>query len=157
MDEHERRQQAIHLYDRFTHDGLERRAFMTEMSRIAGGAAAANLLIGSIAASPAAAAVVPDDDKRLSTATIKLLDGKYSAYTAQPKSGRARSTVMVIHENRGLNAHIQDITRRLALAGHYAVAPDYLSPSGGTPQTKTPPAPQSASSTSALRRPPARR
>ena len=61
------RQQAIELYDRFTHEGMERRDFFAAMTRIAGGAAAANLLIGSIAASPAAAAIVPADDKRLRT------------------------------------------------------------------------------------------
>jgi len=132
MDETGRRK-AIALYDRFTHEGLERRQFMAEMTRLAGGAAAANLLIGSIAASPAAAAVVAEDDKRLTTSTRRFLGGSYAAYVAEPRSGAARSTVMVIHENRGLNAHIKDIARRLALAGHMAVAPDFLSPSGGTP------------------------
>jgi carboxymethylenebutenolidase len=128
------RQQAIELYDRFTHEGIERREFMNEMSRIAGGAAAASALIGSIAASPAAAAVVPENDKRLRTSTVRLLGNRYSAYVAEPRApARRRSTVLVIHENRGLNAHIKDIARRLALAGHYAVAPDMLSPSGGTP------------------------
>ena len=133
MDE-KLRQSAIELYDRFTHEGLERRQFMTEMTRIAGGAAAANLLIGSIAASPAAAAIVPEDDKRLRTSMQNLLGGSYSAYVAEPRvSAQRRSTVLVIHENRGLNAHIKDVARRLALAGFYAVAPDMLSPSGGTP------------------------
>lgn len=132
MDETQR-QQAIELYDRFTHEGLERRAFMTEMSRIAGGAAAATALIGSIAASPAAAAIVAESDRRLRTSTMRLLGGSYSAYVAEPRARRARSTVLVIHENRGLTGHIKDITRRLALAGHYAVAPDFLSPAGGTP------------------------
>ena len=61
------RQQAIALYDRFTHEGMERRAFMTRMVSLAGSAAAAELLIGAIAASPAAAAIVPADDKRLTT------------------------------------------------------------------------------------------
>ena len=61
------RQQAIALYDRFTHEGMERRTFMTRMVALAGSAAAAELLIASIAASPAAAAIVPADDKRLTT------------------------------------------------------------------------------------------
>ena len=130
------RQQAIELYDRFTHEGMERRDFMAAMTRVAGGAAAASALIGSIAASPAAAAIVPEGDKRLKTSTIRLLDNRYSAYVAEPRAGRARSTVLLIHENRGLNAHIKDIARRLALAGHYAVAPDFLSPSGGTPSNE---------------------
>ena len=130
------RQQAIDLYDRFTHEGMERRDFMAQMSRLAGGAAAASALIGTIAASPAAAAIVADNDRRLRTSTIKLLGGRYSAYVAEPRARRARSTVLVIHENRGLNAHIKDIARRLALAGHYAVAPDFLSVSGGTPENE---------------------
>ena len=76
MNEQDRRRQAIELYDRFTHEGMERRDFMAAMSRIAGGAAAATALIGSIAASPAAAAIVPERDRRLRTSTINLLDGR---------------------------------------------------------------------------------
>jgi carboxymethylenebutenolidase len=126
------RQQAIALYDRFTHEGLERRTFMTRMVKLAGSAAAAELLIAGIAASPAAAAIVPEDDPRLTIATRKLVDG-YQAYVAEPRTGSLRSTVMVIHENRGLNNHIRDIARRLGIAGYRAVAPDFLSLTGGTP------------------------
>jgi carboxymethylenebutenolidase len=133
MDE-QTRQQAIELYDRFTHEGMERRDFFAAMTRLAGGAAAAQLLIGSIAASPAAATVVPANDKRLRTATVPLLGKAYHAYLAEPARGSAkRGTIIVIHENRGLNEHIRDVARRLALAGYRAVAPDFLSPSGGTP------------------------
>lgn len=131
------RQQAIELYDRFTHEGMERRDFFAAMTRIAGGAAAANLLIGSIAASPAAAAVVAPDDKRLRTANVTLLAGSatpYKAYVAEPRASRARrASVIVVHENRGLNEHMRDVARRLALGGFHAVAVDFLSPSGGTP------------------------
>ena len=135
MDDQLRRE-AIALYDRFTHEGMERRDFFAAMTRIAGGAAAANLLIGSIAASPAAAAVVAPDDKRLRTATTTLLAGSatpYTAYVAEPRGTARRASVIVIHENRGLNEHTRDVARRLALAGFHAVAPDFLSPSGGTP------------------------
>jgi len=131
------RQQAIELYDRFTHGGMDRRAFMGRMVALAGSAAAAEALIATIAASPAAAAIVPETDARLKTATTSLLgtNGQplYKAYVAEPRDGTAKSTVIVIHENRGLNGHIRDVARRAALAGHYAVAPDLLSPSGGTP------------------------
>jgi len=130
------RQQAILLYDRFTHDGMERRAFMAEMVRLAGSVAAAELLVAGIAASPAAAAIVPPDDKRLKTATVDLpLPGipAYRAYTAELRTSGRRPSVVVIHENRGLNDHIRDVARRLALAGFHAVAPDFLSPAGGTP------------------------
>ena len=130
------RQQAIELYDRFTHEGMERRDFFAAMTRIAGGAAAANMLIGSIAAAPAAAAIVAADDKRVRGAMTTVDAGAtpYKAYVAQPRAQQARrGTVIVIHENRGLNEHIKDVARRLALAGFHAVAPDFLSPSGGTP------------------------
>jgi carboxymethylenebutenolidase len=131
------RQQAIDLYDRFTHGGMDRRAFMGRMVALAGSAAAAEALIATIAASPAAAAIVPEADARLKTATTSLLGNNgqplYKAYVAEPRAGTAKSTVIVIHENRGLNDHIRDVARRAALAGHYAVAPDLLSPSGGTP------------------------
>ena len=136
MDE-ELRRQAIALYDRFTHEEMERRDFFAAMTRIAGGAAAANLLIGSIAASPAAAAMVPANDKRLKTGMTTIRAGgaaPYKTYVAEPRAtGVKRGSVLVIHENRGLNDHIRDVARRLALAGYVAVAPDLLTPSGGTP------------------------
>ena len=126
------RQRAILLYDRFTHEGTDRRAFMADMARLAGGVAAAELLIAGIAASPAAAAMVAEDDKRLTTRTQQLVGG-YKAYVAEPRTRSLRPTVLVIHENRGLNAHIRDVARRLALANFRAVAPDFLSLQGGTP------------------------
>jgi len=126
------RQRAILLYDRFTHDGMERRAFMAAMIKLAGSLAAAELLIAGIAASPAAAAIVSPDDKRLTTRT-QTLTGGYKAYVAEPRMRSLKATVLVIHENRGLNDHIRDVARRLAVAGFRAVAPDMLSRSGGTP------------------------
>ena len=127
------RQRAILLYDRFTHDGMERRAFIAEMAKLTGSVAAAELLITGIAASPAAAAaIVPADDPRLTTRTQTLANG-YKAYVAEPRTRSLKPTVLVIHENRGLNDHIRDVARRLALADFRAVAPDFLSPSGGTP------------------------
>lgn len=131
------RQQAIALYDRFTHEGMARRDFMRQMVALTGSIAAAEALVANIAASPAAAAVVPENDPRIRTSTESFLGmsrlPRHSAYVASPKSGNRHPTVMVVHENRGLNEHIRDVTRRLALAGFYAVAPDFLSPVGGTP------------------------
>ena len=126
------RQCAIDLYDRFTHEGMERRAFMAEMVKLAGSIAAAELLIAGIAASPAAAAIVPENDPHLTTRTQELAGG-FKAYVAEPRTRSLKATVLVIHENRGLNDHIRDVARRVALAGFRAVAPDMLSPSGGTP------------------------
>ncbi|MCJ8157190.1 dienelactone hydrolase family protein [Sphingomonas sp. LaA6.9] len=130
------RQQAIALYDRYTHETLDRRAFMAELTRLAGSAAAANALLLSIAADPAGAAIVPPDDKRLVVrkGPYELDDGTMTGYFAKPASPRAKlGAIMVIHENRGLNAHVEDVARRLALAGFFVVAPDFLSASGGTP------------------------
>lgn len=129
------RQRAIELYDAYTHEGRDRRAFLREMTLLAGSAAAAETLIASIAASPAAAAMVPADDKRLKTRTERWArDGRaLSAYVAEPARGKAGPTIVVIHENRGLNDHIRDVARRVALAGYRAVAPDLLAPAGGTP------------------------
>ncbi len=129
------RQKAITLYDRFTHEGMERRAFMAEMVKLAGSAAAAELLIAGIAASPAAAAVVAENDPRITTRT-QTLTGGYKAYVAEPRTRSLKPAVIVIHENRGLNDHIRDVTRRVAVAGYRAVAPDMLSPSGGTPSNE---------------------
>ena len=128
---------AIALYDRFTHEGMDRRIFMAELTKLAGGAAAASALLGAIAANPAAAAIVPEGDLRLQTRTIRweLIPGrKMSGYGAAPAKARADlPVVIVIHENRGLTEHIRDVARRVALAGFSAVAPDFLSPAGGTP------------------------
>lgn len=126
------RQEAIALYDRFTHEGMERRTFMARMVALAGSIAAAEALIGAISANPAAAAIVPADDNRLTTRT-QALAGNYSAYVAEPRTRLLKATVMIIHENRGLNEHTRDVARRVGLAGFRAVAVDFLSPSGGTP------------------------
>lgn len=131
------RRAAIALYDRFTHEGMDRRVFMTELTRIAGGTAAASALLAGIAASPAAAAITEPTDPRLIARreTWTLPDGrKMSGYAAALRQAPARrASVMIIHENRGLNPHTEDVTRRMALAGYHAVAPDFLSALGGTP------------------------
>lgn len=131
------RRRAIALYDRFTHEGMERRLFMSRMVALAGSAAAAEALIGAIAASPAAAAVVAENDPRLATATTTFSDlvgvAPYTAYVAELRAKARRASVIVVHENRGLTPHIRDVARRLALAGFHAVAPDFVSLTGGTP------------------------
>ena len=136
MDQQER-QQAIELYDVYTHEGMDRRVFMTRMTAIAGSAAAASALVAPISADPAAAAIVPANDKHLRTMTTRLGGNNglplYTAYTAGPANGAREGSVIVIHENRGLNDHGRDVARRLALSGFHAVAVDWLSPLGGTP------------------------
>lgn len=131
------RQAAVALYDRFTHDGMDRRAFMAEMRRLAGGAAAAGALLASIAADPAAAALVAEDDRRIRARTMRwpvAAGRRMTGYQAEPAKAPTRlASVLVVHENRGLNRHTEDVARRLALAGFRALAPDFLSASGGTP------------------------
>ena len=130
-------QQAIELYDRFTHEGMDRRDFFARMTLIAGSAAAATSLMAGIAASPAAAAIVPADDPRLTTRTMTFDNpAGYKAYVAEPRTRSLKATVLVVHENRGLNDHIRDVARRIGLEGFRAVAPDFLSLSGGTPSNE---------------------
>lgn len=131
------RQRAIALYDAFTHEHRDRRTLMKQMAALAGSMAAAEALVAGIAASPAAASITRADDPQLITSKgdFALGSGKsIQAYTAAPRHAPNKlGAVMVIHENRGLNAHIEDVTRRLALAGFFACAPDLLSDQGGTP------------------------
>lgn len=129
-------QKAVALYDRFTHEGMDRRAFMAELTRIAGGAAAASLLLSGIAARAQARPQVAADDPRLTVRTVEWEarpGRRYSGYNAAPRGGVDLPVVLVIHENRGLNDHIRDVARRFAVAGYSAVAPDFLSTAGGTP------------------------
>ncbi len=130
------RSRAIALYDAFTHDHRDRRRFMGEMVALAGSVAAAEAIVAGIAASPAAAQQVPVDDARLNLGRASGEEaGKPAAgYFAAPKQATGKlPTVLVIHENRGLNAHIEDVARRIALAGFRVIAPDFLAPQGGTP------------------------
>jgi carboxymethylenebutenolidase len=131
------RDRAVAIYDRFTHEHHDRRTLLREMTLLTGSALAAETLISGIAASPAAAAIIPADDKRVKTfhdARVPVAGGKpIKGYVATPRGQRPRATVLVFHENRGLTPHIQDVARRVALAGFFAVAPDFLSDAGGTP------------------------
>lgn len=155
------RQDIIDLYDAFTHGTMGRREFMARLARIAGGAAAASALLAALMNDYARAAIVPPDDERLSISTARFDTGDIvdlvppdelnadgapnagviptkhlpfvTAYHAKPKSESILPAVIVIHENRGLNPHIEDIARRIALEGFHAFAVDMLSPYGGTP------------------------
>jgi len=133
----DRLREAIALYDRFTHGGMDRRAFMAELTRIAGGAAAAGVLLTGIAARAEAAPLIAADDPRIRSQEIgwEPRPGRqYRGYNAAPAEDRdGLPLVLVVHENRGLNEHIRDVARRLAAAGYSALAPDFLSPAGGTP------------------------
>lgn len=130
-------QEMIDLHDEYTHLTLDRRGFMEKLTKLAGGAAAAAAIAPMIASNKAAAAVVEANDARLATETVtfKGASGDVSGYLAKPADATGKLPgVVVIHENRGLNPHIQDIARRVALEGFVALAPDFLSPLGGTPE-----------------------
>lgn len=128
-------QKVIDLYDEFTHRALPRRMFMQRLGQLAGGTAAASVLLKLLENDYARAQMVPASDARLETARIEYpaKSGPMKAYLAKPKGEAKRGGLLVIHENRGLNPHIEDVARRAALAGFVAVAPDGLSPQGGTP------------------------
>ncbi|WP_112381351.1 dienelactone hydrolase family protein [Sphingomonas carotinifaciens] len=130
------RDRAVEIYDAFTHEHHDRRTLLRQMTLLAGSATAAEALILSIAASPAAAAQIDPKDPRLVTdRSVGTEGGAPSiAYFAAPRQPKAKlGYVLVIHENRGLTPHIQDVARRLALAGFRVIAPDFLAPQGGTP------------------------
>lgn len=128
-------QQIIDLYDEFTHGGMNRRDFMERLAQLAGGSAAALAALALLQNDYAQAQIIAEDDDRLeiSRAEYDAGDTRISGYLARLKGGQKRPAVIVIHENRGLNPHIQDVTRRVALEGFLAFGPDMLSPLGGTP------------------------
>jgi carboxymethylenebutenolidase len=129
------RDRAVELYDAFTHEHGDRRTLLKQMTLLAGSVAAAEALIGTIAASPAAAALTDPADKRLRAAFATGTEAGAPArgYFVNPVGAKKPGIVLVIHENRGLTPHIQDVARRVALAGFAAIAPDLLGPQGGTP------------------------
>jgi carboxymethylenebutenolidase len=128
---------AIELYDRFTHEGMDRRDFMAKLTRIAGSAAAASALLADVACRAETQPQVAADDGRLRVREVEWEPRpgrRYKGYSAAPARAAANlPVILVVHENRGLNDHIRDVARRFALAGFSALAPDWLSPAGGTP------------------------
>jgi len=129
-------QKIIDLYDEYTHELLDRREFLRRLSVLAGSTAAAIALLPLLENNNAKAEVVPKDDPRLYTEHMKYpgATGEVLAYLARPKGDEKIPGVVVIHENRGLVPHIEDVTRRVALEGFLAIAPDALTPLGGTPE-----------------------
>ncbi|WP_315923812.1 dienelactone hydrolase family protein [Mesorhizobium sp. SP-1A] len=129
-------QAMIDAYDEYTHLTLDRRGFMEKLTLMAGSGAAAAAIVPLLAANAASAAIVAEDDRRLKAEDITYpgSGGDMKAYLVRPADQQGRlGTVIVIHENRGLNGHIRDVARRVALEGFVALAPDFLSPEGGTP------------------------
>jgi carboxymethylenebutenolidase len=132
-------QKIIDLYDEYTHGSMNRRSFLERLAQLAGGSAAALALLPVLENDYALAQKIAENDDRLAIARVEYDAGgaKISSYLARLKGGQKRPGVIVIHENRGLNPHIQDVARRLAVEGFLALAPDMLSPLGGTPSDET--------------------
>jgi carboxymethylenebutenolidase len=125
----------IDLYDNFTHGRINRRDFFDHLTVMAGSAAAASSIYATLRPNYAHAATVAEDDPRLVSETISYdsPNTKVAGYLSRLKGKAKRPAVMVIHENRGVNPHIKDVARRLALEGFLALAVDLLSSRGGTP------------------------
>jgi carboxymethylenebutenolidase len=128
----------VDLYQQYARGGMSRRAFLDRLALLVGGTAVA-LAIFEALENEAAAQNIPEDDARLTTSMVAYDAGdvKMMGYFAVPKGAPKRPAVLVIHENRGLNAHIKDVARRVAVEGFLALAPDILSPYGGTPDDQT--------------------
>jgi carboxymethylenebutenolidase len=126
-------QKIIALYDEFTHKPLPRRVFIERLTALVGSVAAANAAIALLEPNAAVAQTIAADDGRILTTENHRLTEGVLGLLAVPKDNKKRGFVLVVHENRGLNAHIKDITRRMAVDGFVAFAPDYLQLLGGTP------------------------
>ena len=139
--------EVLRLFDRYVHGALDRRGFLDGAARFAAGGVGAAALLEALSPNFAAAEQVPTTDPRIRAETIEFPSpqgyGTGRGYLVRPASSpppggattptRGLPTVLVIHENRGLNPHIEDIARRLAIANFIAFAPDALFPLGGYP------------------------
>lgn len=132
-------QELLILFDAYVHGDMDRRGFLSQAQRFAKAGVTAAGLLAALSPNFAAGQQVRPDDVRLQTAWLNIPSpqghGQIRAYVARPASAGTQRlpVVLVIHENRGLNPHIEDITRRLALEGFMAMAPDALTPLGGYP------------------------
>ena len=125
-------QRIINLYDEYTHKPLKRSEFIERLIVLTGSLATAMTVI-PLLESCAASNKTTTEQLFTERVTYEGVNGKMNAYIARPQKEKKYAAVMVIHENRGLNAHIEDVARRAAKAGYLAIAPDALSPQGGTP------------------------
>lgn len=130
--------EVLKLFDGYVHGSLSRREFLNSAARYAVGGLGALGLLEALSPRFAEAAQVAADDARIRTSQVEFPSpdgyGKVHGYLAQPAKAQGKlPVVLVVHENRGLNPHIEDIARRLALDNFIAFAPDALFPLGGYP------------------------
>jgi carboxymethylenebutenolidase len=135
---HDFDQELLVLFDAYVHGALDRRGFLDQAARFAVGGVTAVMLLDQLSPKFAEAQVVKPEDARLKAQHVEYESpagsGKMRGYLAQPAKAKGKlPAVLVIHENRGLNPHIEDVTRRLALDDFLAFAPDALFPLGGYP------------------------
>ncbi len=130
--------EVLRLFDQYVHGFIDRRSFLAGAARFAVGATTAAGLLAALSPQFAAAQQVKPDDRRIDAKYLEFDSpqgyGKARGYLVRPaKATGALPIVLVVHENRGLNPHIEDVTRRLALENFIAFAPDALFPLGGYP------------------------
>ncbi len=131
-------QQVLDLYDDYAHSRITRRDFLDRASKFAVGGITAAAILDALSPNYAFAQQIAKDDPRLKTEYAEYDSpkggGKMRGYLAQPSGDTAKKpAVLVIHENRGLNPYIEDVTRRIAVEGYLAFGPDALAPLGGYP------------------------
>jgi len=130
-------QELLNLFDGYVHGGISRRQFLDRAQNYAVGGMTAAALFQMLRPNYAWAIQVPPDDKRIKgeSATVPSPqgNGEIRGYLVRPANSAKLPVVLVVHENRGLNPHIEDIARRFALEGFIAFAPDALFPLGGYP------------------------
>jgi carboxymethylenebutenolidase len=131
-------QELLNIFDQYVHGQIDRRGFLDRASKFAVGGVTAGMLLDALNPTFAAAQQVPKDDKRLRTEYVEYPspqgNGTMKGYLARPVAAKGKlPAVLVVHENRGLNPHIEDVARRVALADFVAFAPDALAPLGGYP------------------------
>jgi len=131
-------QELLSLFDRYVHGGISRREFMDGAAKFAVGGLTAAGIVEALSPNYAFAEQVPKDDKRLKTEYVTFDSpqgyGTVRAYLARPADAKGKLPgVLVVHENRGLNPYIEDVARRLGVAGYLALAPDELTSVGGYP------------------------
>jgi carboxymethylenebutenolidase len=131
-------QEIFDVFDEYVHGLIDRRAFLSKASKLAVGGMTAISILDALNPRFAEAQQIASDDKRLHTEALDYDSphgsGKVHGYLARPVRAHGKlPAVLVVHENRGLNPHIEDIARRVALEGFIAFAPDALTPLGGYP------------------------
>jgi carboxymethylenebutenolidase len=135
---HDFDQELLILFDAYVHGSIDRRGFLEGAKKFAVGGMTAGMLLTALSPKFAQAQQVAPDDKRLSTTRVEFASpngtGTVKGYLARPVQATGKlPCVLVVHENRGLNPHIEDIARRMALENFVAFAPDALTPLGGYP------------------------